>query len=103
MNTPTTRAVETRASDIHIESAESGLRVRYRIDGVLREMEPPPMRLKNAIISRVKIMAKLAITAWPLNDQAPAPVQSFGKAGQQTTTPAAPPYEPFRTVKQPMK
>jgi general secretion pathway protein E len=55
------RAVEMHASDIHIESAEARLRLRYRIDGVLREVEPPPARLKSAIISRVKIMAKLNI------------------------------------------
>ena len=55
------RAVEMQASDIHLESAEGRLRLRYRIDGVLREMEPPPARLKSAIISRVKIMAKLNI------------------------------------------
>lgn len=54
-------AVETRASDIHLESAEGGLRVRYRIDGVLREMEAPPARLRAAVISRVKIMARLNI------------------------------------------
>jgi general secretion pathway protein E len=55
------RAVEMRASDIHIESADSSLRVRYRIDGLLHDMEPPPLRLKSAIISRVKIMARLNI------------------------------------------
>jgi general secretion pathway protein E len=61
VNTLITRAVEMSASDIHLESAESRLRVRYRIDGVLREIEAPPARLKSAIISRVKIMAKLNI------------------------------------------
>jgi general secretion pathway protein E len=61
VNTFVTRAVEMRASDIHIESVESGLRVRYRIDGVLKEMETPPARLRSAIISRIKIMAKLNI------------------------------------------
>jgi len=50
-----------RASDIHIEAAESVIRVRYRIDGLLHDMEPPSIRLKNAIISRVKIMARLNI------------------------------------------
>jgi general secretion pathway protein E len=55
------RAVEMRASDIHLESGEGRLRLRYRIDGVLREMDSPPARLKSAIISRVKIMAKLNI------------------------------------------
>ncbi|MFQ6017538.1 MAG: type II secretion system ATPase GspE, partial [Kiloniellaceae bacterium] len=56
-----TRAVESRASDIHIEAFESRLRVRYRIDGVLREVEAPPNRFRAAIVSRVKIMAKLNI------------------------------------------
>jgi general secretion pathway protein E len=61
VNALITRAVEMRASDIHLESGDSGLRLRYRIDGVLREIEPPPARLKSAIVSRLKIMAKLNI------------------------------------------
>ncbi len=61
VNQMITRAVEQRASDIHIESFENALRVRYRIDGVLREVEPPPARFRAAIVSRVKIMAKLNI------------------------------------------
>src|SRR6476469_1705640 len=55
------RAVELRASDIHIEPFESRLKVRYRVDGVLEEAESPPANLTAAIISRVKIMAKLNI------------------------------------------
>ena len=55
------RAVEARASDIHIEPFESKLRVRYRIDGILQEVETPPGRLTAAIVSRVKIMSKLNI------------------------------------------
>jgi len=55
------RAIESRASDIHIEPFEKDLKVRYRIDGVLRDVESPPKRLKAAIVSRVKIMAKLNI------------------------------------------
>ena len=55
------RAVEARASDIHIEPFESRLKVRYRIDGVLEEVESPPVNLTAAVISRVKIMAKLNI------------------------------------------
>ncbi len=55
------RAVEQRASDIHIEPFESRLKVRYRIDGVLHEVESPPASSTAAIISRVKIMAKLNI------------------------------------------
>jgi len=55
------QAVEAGASDIHIEPMENELRVRYRIDGVLRPVDSPPHRLSSAIISRVKIMAKLNI------------------------------------------
>ena len=56
-----THAIEARASDIHIEPFESRLIVRYRIDGVLNEVESPPRRLSAAVISRVKIMANLDI------------------------------------------
>ena len=55
------RAVETRASDVHVEPFEDRLRIRYRYDGVLHEIEPPPARLQAAIISRLKIMARLDI------------------------------------------
>jgi general secretion pathway protein E len=55
------RAVETRASDIHIEPFEARLRVRYRYDGMLHEAEEPPAALAAAIISRIKIMARLDI------------------------------------------
>ncbi len=55
------RAVETRASDIHIDAFEDRLRVRYRYDGVLHEVEAPPRRLQPAIVSRIKIMAALDI------------------------------------------
>jgi len=55
------RAVETRASDIHIEPFEDRLRVRYRNDGSLQEAESPPPRMAAAIISRIKIMARLDI------------------------------------------
>ncbi|MGH8584430.1 MAG: type II secretion system ATPase GspE, partial [Gammaproteobacteria bacterium] len=55
------RAIEARASDVHIEPFENRLKVRYRIDGVLHEVEPPPVRSTAAVISRIKIMAKLNI------------------------------------------
>jgi general secretion pathway protein E len=55
------RAVETHASDIHVEPFEDRLRVRYRYDGVLHEADSPAARLAPAIISRIKIMAKLDI------------------------------------------
>ena len=54
-------AVERRASDIHIEPFEKEFRVRYRVDGVLSNQEPPPRELKAAIVSRLKLMAKLNI------------------------------------------
>jgi type IV pilus assembly protein PilB len=56
-----TDAVKKTASDIHIEPYEKSFRVRYRIDGVLYEIMKPPMKLRNAIISRVKIMSELDI------------------------------------------
>ncbi len=55
------RAAEQGASDIHIEPFEGDLKVRYRIDGVLQEVESPPRQFAAAIISRIKIMAKLNI------------------------------------------
>ncbi len=56
-----TKAVEAGASDIHIESFENILKVRYRIDGILYDTEAPPKRLQAAIISRLKIMAEMNI------------------------------------------
>jgi general secretion pathway protein E/type IV pilus assembly protein PilB len=55
------RAVQQRASDIHLEPLEGRFRVRFRIDGVLCEVDSPPKRLQLAIISRVKIMANISI------------------------------------------
>ena len=54
-------AIKKGASDIHIEPYEKSFRVRYRIDGVLYEEMRPPLKLKNAITSRIKIMASLDI------------------------------------------
>ncbi|UCE83237.1 MAG: type IV-A pilus assembly ATPase PilB [Deltaproteobacteria bacterium] len=54
-------AIKKMASDIHIEPYEKSFRVRYRIDGVLYEVMKPPMKLKNALISRLKIMSRLDI------------------------------------------
>jgi general secretion pathway protein E len=55
------QAIEKRASDIHIEPFEKEFRVRYRVDGVLFNQEAPPRELKAAIVSRLKLMAKLNI------------------------------------------
>jgi type IV pilus assembly protein PilB len=56
-----TDAIKKKASDIHIEPYERTFRVRYRIDGILYEVMKPPIKLKNAITSRLKIMAELDI------------------------------------------
>ena len=61
VNTVLAEAVKIGASDIHVEPYEKHLRVRYRIDGVLEPMMEPPFKMKNAIISRLKIMAELDI------------------------------------------
>ena len=61
VNQVISRAVEMRASDVHIEPFENSLRLRYRVDGLLREMDPLPLRHGPAIASRVKIMAHLNI------------------------------------------
>ncbi len=56
-----TRAVEGRTSDIHIEPFENNVKVRYRIDGALSEVESLPKRIQSAVISRIKIMSRLNI------------------------------------------
>jgi len=54
-------ALDARASDVHLEGTPAGLRVRYRIDGVLQDAVAPPKRLAAAVVSRLKIMAELDI------------------------------------------
>jgi len=61
VNALLTDAIKKRASDIHIEPYERILRVRFRIDGVLYEIMQPPLKLKNAITSRIKVMSALDI------------------------------------------
>lgn len=56
-----TEAIQLRASDIHVEPFEERIRIRYRIDGVLIERDSPPRRLLGAILSRIKILAKMDI------------------------------------------
>ena len=73
------RAVESRASDIHVEPFENQLKVRLRIDGVLREIEAPPVRSTAAVISRIKIMAKLNIAERRLPQDGRIKVQIVGK------------------------
>ncbi|HQY33857.1 ATPase, T2SS/T4P/T4SS family [Actinotalea sp.] len=61
VNLLVTQAISDRASDIHIEPAESDLRVRYRIDGVLHEMQRAPKHIQSGVISRLKIMSDIDI------------------------------------------
>lgn len=72
-------AVEKRASDIHIEPFEKEFRIRFRVDGVLREQEPPPREMKAAVISRVKLMAKLNIAERRLPQDGRIKVKSVGR------------------------
>jgi len=62
VNTMIIEAFKMRASDIHLEPLAKEFRVRYRIDGVLHEMKPPPKRLQAAIISRLKIQSNMSIS-----------------------------------------
>jgi type IV pilus assembly protein PilB len=61
VNIMLTDAIKRGASDIHVEPYEKSFRVRYRIDGVLREVMTPPQRLKDAITSRIKVLSKMDI------------------------------------------
>ncbi len=61
VNLLVSQAIQDRASDIHIEPAEHDLRVRYRIDGVLHEMQRAPKNIQNGVISRLKIMSEIDI------------------------------------------
>lgn len=54
-------AIKMRASDIHIEPYEKELRIRYRIDGVLHEISPPPKKFQNAITARIKVLSNMKL------------------------------------------
>ena len=73
------RAVESRASDIHIEPFEKELHLRYRVDGVLHNMDPPPNQLRAAVISRIKLMAKLNIAERRLPQDGRIKLKVLGK------------------------
>src|SRR5260370_20906715 len=75
------QAVEKRASDIHLEPFEKEFRVRYRIDGVLYNQETPPREMKAAMISRVKLMAKLNIAERRLPQDGRIKIKTLGREG----------------------
>lgn len=72
-------AVEARASDIHIEPFEKEFRIRFRIDGVLQNQEQPPKEMKAAIISRLKLMAKLNIAERRLPQDGRIKIKTLGR------------------------
>ncbi|MCD6352754.1 MAG: type II secretion system ATPase GspE [Proteobacteria bacterium] len=73
------RGVEYKASDIHFEPFENEFKIRYRIDGILHDVESPPKRLQPAIISRIKIMAKLNIAERRLPQDGRIKLRVMGK------------------------
>ena len=79
VNAMVAQAVEKRASDIHIEPFEKEFRIRYRIDGVLVNQDSPPRELKAAIISRVKLMAKLNIAERRLPQDGRIKIKTLGR------------------------
>ena len=72
-------AAEKRASDIHIEPFEKEFRIRYRIDGVLVSQDSPPREMKAAIISRVKLMARLNIAERRLPQDGRIKIKTIGR------------------------
>ena len=61
LNVVLSQAIRDRASDVHLEPFEEEFRIRYRVDGVLYELEPPPVHLATALIARVKVLSRLDI------------------------------------------
>jgi len=77
------QSIQKRASDIHIEPYEKDYRVRFRIDGILYDMMHPPLKLKDAITSRIKIMAKLDISEKRLPQDGRIKVRTKTTAGKK--------------------
>ena len=73
------KAIEARASDIHMEPFENDFKIRYRVDGVLHDEESPPPRLVPAITSRIKIMAKMDIAERRLPQDGRIRIKPSGK------------------------
>ena len=79
VNLVLTDAIKKGASDIHVEPYEKSFRVRYRIDGILYEVMSPPMKLRAALTSRVKIMAQLDISERRLPQDGRIKIKMGGK------------------------
>ena len=79
VNNCISRALEERASDIHIEPFEDALRIRFRVDGILGESDNQPRRMAPAIVSRIKIMAKLDIAEKRIPQDGKIKIRLLGK------------------------
>ena len=79
VNTIITKGVEAGASDVHIEPYEKELRIRFRVDGILREVMKPPKKMHKGIVSRIKIMAKMTISEKRLPQDGRIKVKIRGK------------------------
>ena len=79
VNSIISRAVEEHASDVHIEPSEEDVRIRYRIDGILREVDILPKSLLPAVVSRIKIMARLDIAERRLPQDGRIKTKAAGK------------------------
>ena len=73
------KAVRERASDVHIEPTETGTRIRFRVDGVLREEMHPPKQLHNGLISRIKVMANINIAERRLPQDGRVSIEMAGR------------------------
>ena len=82
-------AISKGASDIHIEPYEKEYRVRYRIDGILYNVMSPPLKMRDAITSRVKIMAKLDIAEKRLPQDGRIKIRFTDRAQPRTSTSAS--------------
>jgi type IV pilus assembly protein PilB len=74
------QAVKSRASDIHIEPQEKSMSIRMRIDGVLRDMVPPARKMQSAVITRIKILAKMDIAERRLPQDGRFKMKAAGRA-----------------------
>src|SRR5215471_278116 len=79
VNSLIVEAFKMRASDIHLEPLSKTFRVRYRIDGVLQEIKPPPKRLQAAIVSRLKIQSNMSISEHRIPQDGRIQTQAGGK------------------------
>ena len=89
-------ALKRRASDIHVEPLEHKFRIRYRIDGVLHEIQGPPKRLQGSIISRLKIMAGMDIAEKRLPQDGRIKLNLESKEGRRPAVADILAYDPFQ-------